>query len=131
METHVGEIINEIIKSEGLVQTELAAKADISLSQLNLFLNGKSHLSLKNLLSLLEVLNINFNDFLSSKIKKTRSVKVDKVENLDQSVLFLFNNLDIYSRQTQLKQLQWANAVTKKSVPKEVSEIVEKNLTLI
>lgn len=128
MKTHVGKVMNEIIKSEGLVQTELAKKADISLSQLNLFLNGKSHLSLKNMLSLLEVLNIDFNDFLSSKIKKTRTLKV---ENLDQSVLFLFNNLDIYGRQTQLKQLQWANSVSKKTVPKQVSEIVEKNLTLI
>lgn len=131
MKTHVGELINEIIKSEGFVQTELATKADISLSQLNLFLNGKSHLSLKNFLSLLEILNIDIYEMLQDKIDRRQPQQARKVQTAKDCLMFLYDRLDVVRQQSTLKNLQSAVVLSNKKIPDNVKLIIKNSTQLI
>ena len=131
MKKHIGELIDQIARTENLSQTKLAEAAGISYPQLNKFLNGKSNLSLEHFLSLLKVLNIDIYELLRGKVKKQFVQFDETIETPKDCLNFLYDNMDIVRQQATLKTLQSAMILTNKKIPNEIEQIINRSTNLL
>ena len=133
MKESLGEKLSYLSKRLRKSQSEIALEANISHSQLNKFFNDKSNLSLENFNDLLICLGIDLQEIIEDKIEATKTNPKDKkIISTMHAVEFLLMNLEPRGRQTQLKQLEWINEIAgKEKLPKQVTEILRKEINLI
>lgn len=130
MKKSLGEKLALLAKSQGKTQADIADQIGMAPSQLNRFLKGNSDCTTENLLSILNILEIDLEGAISRKTRK--SADIDEIENDSDVVKFLYENLDEIGQQTQLRHLEWiSNVAGTKKIPKEIKTIIDQKLTLI
>lgn len=130
MKKSFGEKIALLAKSQGKTQAEIADKISMAPSQLNRFFKGNSDCTAENLLSILNILEIDLEGIIFRKTRKF--IETDEIENVFDCLTFMFKSIDEIGQQTYLNQLAWATkASTKKALPKKVQAIIEKETHLI
>ena len=130
MEKSLGEKIALLAKSQGKTQADIAERIGMAPSQLNRFLKGNSDCTTENLLTILNILDIDLEEIIFQRTRK--QTDTEEVENDSDVVKFLYKNLDEVGQQTQLKHLEWINNFAgKKKIPKEVKNIINQKRTLL
>lgn len=130
MKKSFGEKVALLAKSQGKSQTEISDKIGMAPSQLNRFFKGNSDCTSDNLLAILDILEVDLENIVSRKTRKTADI--DDVENVFDAVTFLYKNLNPLGQQTQLRQLEKINQLSgKQKIPKVVQDIIKKETNLI
>lgn len=129
---HLGEKLAVLTKSIGISQTELSDRLGVPPSQVNRFFRGHSDIYSSVLMGVLKELGFNLEEMISRRIKKIAEVEQVDLSSADETLLFLFNELDELGKQTYLNQLLWAAKVSKgNSFPKKIEDHVRQELSLI
>lgn len=126
-------LVSMLVKASGKSQTEIANEAGIAVPQLSRFLNGHSDLNLGHFIELLNLLDVDLNEIIKKKVKKSSDLEDLNLANMDDCLLYLFKNLDPIGKQTYLMNLAWANKVSVrgKKIPHQVEAILKTEVNLI
>jgi len=129
---HLGEKLSLLAKSLGVSQTELAERVGIPSSQVNRYFRGHSEVYSTVLVDVLRELGFDIEEMITKRLKNVSEIEVVDTKNTQETVSFLFNELDDLGKQTYLSHLLWAAKVTKGSAfPKKLEDQIRKEISLI
>jgi len=129
---HLGDKLSLLSKSLGLSQTELADRVGIPSSQVNRYFRGHSEVYSSVLIDILKELGFDIEEMITKRLKSVSEIEVVDTKNPEETLSFLFNELDDLGKQTYLSQLLWAAKVSKGSAfPKKLEEQIKKEISLI
>lgn len=130
--TKIGEKLAVLAKTIGRSQTSLAEKVGVPPSQINRFFRGHSDIYTSALLPVMRELGFDLEEMISKKIKVASDLDSNDPKTVNETLVYLFNELDDLGKQTMLAQLLWAAKIAKgDQLPIRIEEQIRKEFSLI
>lgn len=101
----IGRKVSLLAKALDMSQTELASRSGVSRVSLNRFFRGQSELRLSDLVSVLEVLGVDLENIIQSKLSAVTGEKGTSLSGIGSEIEFILQSMTPLGRRSYLGHL--------------------------